>query len=295
MSDSELPDGSEGGPMLPAGTEAPAWVAEALASLRADDPPLPDDVAERIDRALAVLGPADVLPAGAGTWDAAATSSSVAAEDDDQDRASATVVPIAARDRRAGSPGPWGHRLLLGGVAAAAALVLGGLGTVAVVRNSGSSSTDSPGVSAEADGVGAGHERTRYVASNQDYTSATLDTTAQAVLAASTTPLDSGPGGTPAPPATSVPGTSSPAVASSPPSLVLRAATDRPTGSCVDSLAGAVGVDPLLVDEARYEQRPAYVVVIPTTGEAGTVDVWVVARTCTAGNEGVLAFARIAR
>lgn len=300
MSDSDLPGDPGHGPepLLPAGAEAPAWVGELLASLRADDPPLPDDVAERIDRALAVLTPADVVPATGPAGTDAATST---------DHAGATVIPLAARDRTAGSPNPWGHRLLIGGVAAAAALVLGGLGTVAVVRNSGGAPAVGQGVSADSNEVGAAAGKTRYVSSDLDYTAATLDTTAQAVLAASTTPLDPTSPGTPslAPgesspgPSASAPpvGTSSPAPPSASPlgTVSLRAAAQRPDPSCVDSLAGTDAVDPLLVDEATYEHRPAFVVLIATAGDAGTADVWVVARTCTAGSEGVLAFARIAR
>lgn len=307
MSDSDLPGDPGHGPepLLPADAEAPAWVGELLAGLRADDPPLPDHVAERIDRALSVLTPADVLPAAEPSPAGAATPAGPT--DGGGDSAGATVIPLAARNRPAGSPNPWGHRLLIGGVAAAAALVLGGLGTVAVVRNSGGGPADGQGVSADSNEVGAAGDKTRYVASNQDYTAATLDTTAEAVLAASTTPLGpSTPGtpslapsegtGSPGPSASTPPtATSNPASPSALGTVSLRAAAQRPAEGCVDSLAGADDVDPLLVDEATYEHRPAFVVVIATTGDAGTADVWVVARTCAAGNEGVLAFARIAR
>ncbi len=300
-------------PLLPAGTEAPAWVGDLLASLRTDDPPLPDDVAERIDRALAVLTTADVLPAEpepSPVADLPGATGDAGDDGDDRADAGATVVPLAARDRRSGSKNPWGHRLLLGGVAASAALVLGGLGTVAVIRNSGGPPTESS-ITADSGELGAVADRVRYVASNQDYTADTVATTADAVLAASTTPLDPDLLGTPSlapsqysttgaepptggsPPPTSADPSVSPTAV--PPAVVLRAATTRPADSCVDQLAGAEDVDPLLVDEATYERQPAFVVVIATSGDAGSADVWVVARTCTAGNEGVLAFARIAR
>ena len=45
------------------GPEAPAWVAELLAGLAADDPPIPEDVAARLDAVLATLGPADLQSA----------------------------------------------------------------------------------------------------------------------------------------------------------------------------------------------------------------------------------------
>ncbi|HWL36050.1 MAG TPA: zf-HC2 domain-containing protein [Frankiaceae bacterium] len=84
----------------------------------------------------------------------------------------------------------------------------------------------------------------------------------------------------------------------------LRLATDAGRlAACVNGLAAsqtlAEAKKPLLVDFARFEGKPAVVIVFPTEQRgrirADRVDVWVVGARCgvTAGDEDVLTFARI--
>ena len=61
--------------------------------------------------------------------------------------------------------------------------------------------------------------------------------------------------------------------------------------ACLTAL-GDGGRKPVAVDLARYEGREAAVIVLP--GQAGGYDVWVVARTCSATDQGTLAFKKIA-
>jgi hypothetical protein len=60
--------------------------------------------------------------------------------------------------------------------------------------------------------------------------------------------------------------------------------------SCAGVVAG--GLSPLLVDKARYQGRPATIIVRPATADrAGQV--WVTRPTCSAGNPGLIAHAQL--
>ena len=66
---------------------------------------------------------------------------------------------------------------------------------------------------------------------------------------------------------------------------------------CVAALTGepARAVIPLAVDLARFQGKPAAVIVLPVAGQPTKTDVWVVSPTCAAGKEGVLYFLRAPR
>jgi hypothetical protein len=59
---------------------------------------------------------------------------------------------------------------------------------------------------------------------------------------------------------------------------------------CLEAI-GAAGQLPVAVDLATYQGQPAAVVVLPSAG--GGLDVWVVARTCAPGDDGLQRFAHI--
>jgi len=64
--------------------------------------------------------------------------------------------------------------------------------------------------------------------------------------------------------------------------------------SCLDAI-GAAGVTPLAVDLASYEGQQAAVVVLPVPGAGPVqVEVWVVARDCRPGADGLRQYQRIA-
>lgn len=282
-----------------AGPEAPAWVAELLAGLPADDPPIPEDVAVRLDAVLAQLAESTTTdPGTSGTGHATPYPDGVA----DATGTSNVVALSSATARHSARANPWPHRLLLGGVAAVAVVALGGLSTLAVLRGS---SPSADGQVAAASGAGASAPDTRYVASGASYTSANLAATTGALLRADGQAVAPGPSRTsPAtgpltgtPPESTTGTTAAPSATPAVTSdvLSLKDAGSRPQPSCLQSLAGSADVEPLVVDEATYDAHPAFVVVFATANEPATVDVWVVARSCAEGAEGLYTFARVAR
>lgn len=286
-SDALTPEPHDDGPV------APAWVGDLLASLRADDPPIPDHVAARLTGALALLA---APPLAAPTRSTDST--------DRTDTTDSTVTPIGAartarhlrQDRQSG----WGHRLMIGGAAAAAVVVLGTLSTIAVQRNS----TDPVVPVAAGDVTGTvltpsvSPAPPRYVMSGTDYTAANLTASTRALLVAagmSRTELAVPPATTgPTPRVTTSQGAVEPTPAT-PASTMLKEASARPTAACLTALVGSPDVAPLVVDEASYDGKPAFVIVVVTPGAPETVDVWVVPPTCTTGADGMLTFLRTAR
>lgn len=61
---------------------------------------------------------------------------------------------------------------------------------------------------------------------------------------------------------------------------------DRLRG-CIEAATGDADRRPVVVDLARYEGRPAAVIVLPS-GASGRLDVWVVGGSCSPGNPDVL-------
>jgi hypothetical protein len=68
-------------------------------------------------------------------------------------------------------------------------------------------------------------------------------------------------------------------------------AADRPATECVQRVAQ--GRRPLLVDIARYEGRPATVIVLPAA--SGRLDIWVVGPACSASDTALIERAQTAR
>jgi hypothetical protein len=268
--------------------EAPAWVAELLSTLRSDDPPIPEYVAARLDTAIAAEAaarPRAATPAAPG-----APGSTT----EDQPGVPAEVTTLDRARRRSSPPtgSRTGHRVLLGAVAAAAVVVLAGLGAIAVNR-SGSSSGPTP-VTAIAS---PSQVATAYVASEHNTTAATLASDARTLLAQTGNTLTSA-----SPAVVASPGTVVGQVTASPTYSVGPAAEDvRPSVGCLTQLTGSAVVKVLVADAANYDGAPAYIVLAPTLDSATqavdptTVDIWVVRRTCSATDAAVITFLRTTR
>ena len=147
--------------------QAPAWVGELLRSLPQDDPPIPDDVASRLDAVLATLA---ATRAAASPLDTPRTLGTSATADSGVG-GGATVVPIESatgrrRTNNKRSPLGW-----IGGLAAAALVVVGG---TAIVHNLGQPDTSGPTASGIGLSPGTASITPRYVASGTSYTSKSL-------------------------------------------------------------------------------------------------------------------------
>ncbi len=281
--------------------EQEAFVTSLLASLRDDDPPMPDHVAARLDAVLAEERRTTTFPL-------------VAAADVDSDglldsadpavaTPAATVLPLApSRDRARGRTRAF---QVLGGVAAAVAAVV----LVPTILH-GTSSSQSTSASVASSGTG---ELRAAPATVQDsgtaYTRSALSAQATALLSrAKTLPapaqVDS-PVASPA--ATSndtatgsgttaggygTAATAAPSVGT-PQSAAGPRLSDATLAACVESLAGKPGVTPLAADLATYDGKPAAIVVLPTDGDPGFLDVWVIAPVCTATSTDLFEFRRI--
>lgn len=258
---------------------APPWLTELLASLPDDDPAIPEHVAARLDAALSVLTPP------VRTTAAPTTSAPPTLAEAEGSESHATVLPLTAGTRhRAGSGSRFGHRLLLGGVAAAAVVVLGGLSTVAILRG-GSSSGSTPATASGA-GPATAPVATTYVATSENITAATLATGARALLAQTGHGLV----------VNSVTGNEV-----TPAAVATKPATVQPSAGCVSELTGSASVMALVADETTYDSTPAFVILAPTLDpttavvDTTRVDVWVVRRTCSSADAAVITFLRIDR
>jgi hypothetical protein len=237
-----------------------------LSALRADladlaglaRQPLPDDVAARLDTALAAEAGSDARPS------------------------SVTVVPSLPQQQRR-DRSRWGSGLVQAAAVLVVLLALGGVGYSLItsgggngVSTAGSAASDSAGKAGER-GSATGGTPT-VVRSGRDYTATTLGSALTAVIARR--PAAAANGDSPPSAAGSSPETGS-ALLSSPAAL----------DACV---AGLGYTTPALgVDLATFQGKPAAVVVVPTEDDPTHVDVYAVAPSCPP-NE-FLAFSRVAR
>lgn len=235
-----------------------------LLAAHADVGPVPDDVAERLDAALAaerVGGPAPVT----------------AAED---------VTPTAT-EHRAGSP--WGMRVLQ--AAAALVLVLAGIGLGVTAWQDGdddaartTTAEDSAGSAASPNAAG-GYP---VSASGQNWSEDTVVERVPDLLAGSFPAAPPAEGG-----AAAEGGDDGPARQLAD-AEVFRLSGGKPLAECVAALIDGPGT-PLSVDLATWQGRPAAVILLPTPDDPATLDVWVVGPGCSTADAQVLHFARVAR
>lgn len=229
-----------------------ATTREQLAALPAV--PMPPDVAERIDAALA-----------------SEATSDQSANDESAPATVAGVTPLgSARSRR--------PRWVRGASAVAAGialLVAGAVGVDALTAGNEKSGT----VSGAAEGNSAPNDRAqRDTGSARNYTSATLADGVRALVG------DRNIAARPPQPKSASPplplGAQPDAV--DPPDL-RRLRSPAQLASCVAELTGRAGVRPLAIDYATYDGEPAVIIVLPDADPA-VVQAWVVGPGCSTGN-----------
>jgi hypothetical protein len=267
------------------------FVRGLLASLRDDDPPMPDDVVRRLDAVLAEERRSAPVAAAAGGLSAVPDLPDA---DEAPLPANVTVLPTGEARRR--GPSTRSFRWI-GGIAAAGAAVVGlsvisgGLGGLG-----GGATSDMAG--------GAGYQNSLIQDSNTSYSSAEIEQQAETLVdkAVSKAPLetvsapqtpDAAPSTDPTtqPEVTASP-TSTAAITGSPgPRIEAAAITEADLPGCIDQLTEGDGGTPLLVDQGTYNGQEAALIVLPA--EAGAYDVWVVAAGCDADTAEVLDFRRV--
>ncbi|PZS29587.1 MAG: hypothetical protein DLM59_12620 [Pseudonocardiales bacterium] len=233
--------------------------------------PMPADVAARIDTALAETAAAETAARGPAVGR-------------DTPAATGDVTVLADRaghrrriDRRRWWPGA-------GVVAAGVALLFAGaVGLSAVKSGSGASGTSNRS-STTAGAVPRAAPARAPVASGADYSSTTLDAGVRRLLAGRSSPTGlprevPKPSGSPRGPLA--------ATAAAP--VLDRLLGPAALQACVTELAGVPGVTPLAVDFARFQDKPAVVVVLPDSNPAN-VDAWVVGPACGPGQSDLLRY-----
>jgi hypothetical protein len=219
-------------------TGAEPAIRSALAGF--DAPAVPPDVVARLDAALSAERSNDARSNGA---------------------AGAKVVDLAAR--RANKPGRrWRPAHLAAGLTAAAAVVAVAIGGVSLLSQTGNSRsmTSSEGAAKAPDAMPNG---AATIASGTDYTRST-------VAGAAGSATDAGG---------KVPNNAEPAAPNVTGDALARLRDPAARQSCLNLIVGAFHLGtPSLVDYARYEGRPALIVVL--SAASGPVEVVVVGADC---------------
>jgi hypothetical protein len=235
--------------------------------------PMPPAVADRVDAAIAAAGTAPLA---------------------------ATVVPNQPRRR-------WWRSPAVAGTAAAVAVVvlIGAIVTATVLRHQHRKSSASADSAAGGQASAAASAQTiKEWQTGTDYTAASIASLVPRLLtgtpAAAPTPAPQTPGPqTPGPqnlglspnskaaPANPTPSAASNGAlgttATNPPPITfaqMQASRDAIV-ACGKMLNAGNDVTPLAIDFARFDGRPAVVLVLPTFGHPETVDVWVVRSVCS--------------
>lgn len=242
--------------------EASLRAVPASLAAAAEAGAMPADVVARVDDALSRAG-RDRVPSGSA--------------------AAMTVTPLGSRTRRS----PVGTRLLQ--AAAAVVLVLAVVGVGASVLMSGGGGASSGGSSgASAKGPG-GKATYALLATGADYSASSLAGAVPRLVAGEGRPFSAARDGDAGPTTAS-----SPAEGAVAPDDTGRLAAGAALADCVTALADAPAV-PLAVDLARYEGKPAAVIVLPGLDDPAMVDVWVVGPGCRQGDDQFRFFTRVAR
>ena len=255
------------GPDTPGREATPAedaLVAPLLASLRSDDPGVPDHVAARIDGVLAELQRAE--PPGTGSPGALSDVDRSEAGASTSAATTATVLPMQGRRRESSTARTF--RWVAG---AAAAIVVIGAGA-AVIRGGTPDSGTSAGAAMTAEDTDGGRQAAPIRTSGTDYSSDALASQAQALV---TKTADGAVG--PQAPA----GTPEVAPSTSPATGARSLLTTGTLAACLEQLTGRPGAQPLAVDQGSFEGKPADVVVLPSPDDATRLEVWVIGPGCT--------------
>jgi hypothetical protein len=267
-----LPD-DRTGPDTPgpeATPEQEAYAAGLLASLRADDPEIPDYVAARIDGVLAEMRRTEPITAGAAA---------ALVDSDDSDDATAgtpstglggdaTVLPLPTARRESGTTRTFRW---VAGAAAAVIVVAGGAAVIRGVSGAGSS-TSGTALSA-GDASNGGRDPAPIRSSGTSYTRAELASQATALVASASK------GEQPeVAPATPEPAQSE-GTGQQPGARTLL--SNDTLAACLEQLTGAPGTTPVAVDQGTYEGKPADIVVLRSPDDPERLEVWVIGPGCT--------------
>jgi len=258
-----------------------------LLTAYADPGPMPADVADRLDAALAQ----------ARADGAAAVDDGSEPEGAAEPAAAATVVPAAA-PRPAGGL-PWHSKVLQVAAVVVLLAALGGVAVSGILHGSGSDGGSSAGSAAgaqdqrsSASSAGAGPvTHTALSASGTAYTISNLGTAAQRLANGEKAAAEVS---SPAPPTASGPAVRpSPAFGDALPADQL-ALTSSPVAldACVKRLTGG-SVRPIAVDVGTWAGSPATIIVLPGEDDPSMLDVFAVRASCPPGS--FLGFVRVSR
>jgi len=283
MTDS-TPGGFADTPGADATTEQDADVRSLLAFLRDEPVEMPPEVETRLYAVLAEERRSAAAIAGGRAATAADEASSAAGGW----TAAVTVLPVRSERR-----GPSLRVVkVVGGLAAAAVVavgavnLLGGLNLSAGSSSAGAASSSAGSVAgAAAEGAGG---QAAVTASGTAYAKSTLATQVLALTAAARTPAAVGTAdATPAPAASSPAlGTASTRVANPPAGTAYRSAAQTlsapgAAAACVNRLTAGETSHAVAIDAGTFAGKPALVVVVPTSGDPSTLDVFVVPLDCS--------------
>jgi hypothetical protein len=220
------------------------------------DAPAPDDVVRRLDDALAAA--ATPLPT-----------------------ASATVTPLTALTTRVRQP--WRTRVLQAAAVFVLVAAVGGLGYGGIRAVSGGNSTGTTGA-ADSGGSAATEKHSaahRYVvtSSGRNYTEESLRSAVPGLLSGKYDATAQGSGGVAVPSKTPT-GAQVPAAGSVADPQRLR--DGKALAACVANLADGP-VTPLAVDIARFDGKPATIIVLPDPKDPSLVYAYAVAPDCAEG------------
>lgn len=241
--------------------EASLRAVPASLAAAAEAGAMPADVVARVDDALSRAG-RDRVPSGSA--------------------AAMTVTPLGSRTRRS----PVGTRLLQAAAAVVLVLAVVGVGASVLMSGGGASSGGSSGASANGPG---GKATYALLATGADYSASSLAGAVPRLVAGEGRPFSAARDGDAGPTTAS-----SPAEGAVAPDDTGRLAAGAALADCVTALADAPAV-PLAVDLARYEGKPAAVIVLPGLDDPAMVDVWVVGPGCRQGDDQFRFFTRVAR
>jgi len=285
------PDGFADTPGPDATPEQDADVRSLLAFLRDEPVEMPPEVERRLYAVLAEERRSAAAVSGAPT---------AASGDDGEQGAGAWTAPVTVLPARSTSArrGP-SRRVfqVVGGLAAAALVVVGAVNVLGGIGSTGSSTSTSTGAASSSAGsvAGAAPEAagsTVVTASGTAYAKSTLATQVLALTTAARTPtkLSTADAATPAPSAPSASsaaqGTQSTVGATTSGSTAYRGAMQSlqapgAAAACVNALTAGETSDALAIDAGTFAGKPALVVVVPTQGDPSTLDVFVVPLDCS--------------
>jgi hypothetical protein len=250
----------------------------------------------QVSRTLADLPPVTVPDAVAARWAAALAAEPVLAPAG----GGATVVPMSPREPT--GSGKWGGRGLAVAATGAGILLVAAL---AYPMLTGGSDNTPPAASGATSTERATIDQAAIPAattSGTQYRTAALETQVATELSTYQTPAVTAsdtaisPDVSPTVTVSSVgtPGTMSASGGTSAPSGPLLVVDRAAELACLSSVL-LPGTVPLLVDVATYEGKPAVVIVVPADNDPSRMDIWVMARHCTASQSHLLYWTRTDR